>query len=98
MAVTVLLWLLFGVIVGAVNKRKTGGRVCGCVLGWCLGPIGLLLSLVMPYRPDTFHARREAPQQPADDARHDERRDRFRLGLAVAIVVCGIVALAVAVL
>lgn len=95
-----VVWLLFGLIVADVNKRKTGGWLCGFALGVCLGPIGLLLSLVIPYRPqqessteriiaqfaDTIRARRVARRSWLTTQGMMSRSDSSRLGMAVAIV------------
>ena len=91
-----LLGVLFGLAVAEVNKRKTGGWLCGLALGVCLGPIGLLLSLVMPYKPQKEP--RGDTRTLLSEARHllPKGEDGTRLGMAVVIVLGLIVVIGVA--
>ena len=87
-----VLWGLFGLFVADVNKRKTGGWLGGLVLGVCLGPIGLLLSLVIPYKPQQEQRGDHRHRSMLNEARHllpkmqGMNRDGTRLGMAVVIV------------
>ncbi|NPV67108.1 MAG: zinc ribbon domain-containing protein [Anaerolineae bacterium] len=43
---TIIIWLLFGLIAGYINHNKGNPFAMGCLLGVLLGPIGLLIALI----------------------------------------------------
>ena len=45
------LWAVCGLIAMAIVKNKGGGGCGGFALGFLLGPIGVIVALLMPYKP-----------------------------------------------
>ena len=46
------IWFGFGVWAAYIAKDKSGGGCGGFLLGLLLGPVGLIIALLLPYRPD----------------------------------------------
>ena len=47
----VALWVGFGFWGAFIAKNKSGGGCAGFLLGLLLGPIGLIIALLLPYKP-----------------------------------------------
>ena len=45
------IWIVCGAASGYCTEEKQGGRCLGWVLGFALGPVGLIIALLMPYKP-----------------------------------------------
>ena len=47
------IWFGFGAWAAYIARNKSGGGCIGFLLGILLGPIGLIIALLLPYRPDS---------------------------------------------